>query len=499
METVKRIKVPRYYNPWPHQKQAWQRRNSGEYDFYFKLWSRQVGKDTDDIQYALKRAWDNPGSQSVYVGLDNVWIRENIFEKTIDGRKHWEDYPKNLILPKDTLKEVRLLNNEEEMAQARIKFIGFLNDQQLIGSSYDNFYISEASLYKQDAFSFIEPIWMQKIAMGKPLSVNFNGTPRGIKNVYYELLRSYTGEDDPINFPGPHGRAFVDKVTIHDVLVPDGSGGYRPLYTPSEIEKLQDRYLRQYGNLNLYRQEYECDFTTVNAGLVYLGIEQLTKEGRYCPYNLDQSKPVYIAFDIASKDKVTDATAAVIYQYYNGRFFIFDQFEERGKSLVECIQELSQEDYFHLIRFGALPWDSERSASSETPLEEAKRMFPNINWHALDKERVDRGIQQVRRMLPNMIINSNRCERLLDCFMNYEYQRLDKENDWSPKPKHSNYSHLMDALRYSVMAVNEIEYLQLNADGSEKVGMSYYGGFEEQDQQFDHWGRRIKQPKEYEY
>ena len=93
-------------------------------------------------------------------------------------------------------------------------------------------------------------------------------------------------------------------------------------YTDEELEHLKDRYLRAYGNLNLYYQENECNFTVVNAGLVYQGIEALQNEGRFCKQNLDSSKPVYAAFDISSKDKMTDATAGVIFQFINGRMII---------------------------------------------------------------------------------------------------------------------------------------------------------------------------------
>ena len=473
------IAIPRYYRPWPHQIQAWHRRNSGQYNYYFKLWSRQTGKDTDDIQYCNKRAWDNPGTQSAYIGLDNVWINNNIFKKYIDNRTHWDDYPPEYIDVKDTMKEVYFTNNPDGYAPARVKFIGFLNDSGLIGSSYDNFYISEASLYKQNAFSFIQPIWDQKLSRGEELFVGFNGTPRGTRNVMYDLMRTYSGVDDPALFPGAHGNCYIDKVTIHDVVVPDKvNGGWRPLYSDEELEKLQDRYIRQYGNLNLYRQEFECDFTTVNAGLVYQGIEQLMKEKRYTRYNLAAEHPVYAAFDISSKGSTTDATSAIIYQYYNGKMFIYDTYEERSKSFVECFSELAQRDYFHLIRFVSLPWDSERSASSETPIEEARRMWPNINWHALDKERVDRGIQEVRRMLPNMIINDDKCDYLLECFMNYEYKRLEAYDDWSASPIHNKYSHMMDALRYAVMAIKEMDYLKLNNDGSDPTMPESYGGWD---------------------
>ena len=478
---TREVVVPKFYRPWPHQQNAWRRRASGLFQYDIKLWCRQAGKDTDDIQHANKMSWDNPGLQTAYVGLDNVWVNNNIFKKYIDGRTFWADYPEEYIDPKDTNKEVFFLNNPPDKAPSRVKYIGFLNDEAIIGSSYDRFYISEASLYKRNAFQYVEPIWDRKLKMGGKLFVGMNGTPRGTRNVLYDFLRTYTGCEDPADFPGAHmlptGNCYVDLVKIQDIMVPDGTGGYRRLYTDEELEHLKDRYLRAYGNLNLYYQENECNFTVVNAGLVYQGIEALQNEGRFCKQNLDSSKPVYAAFDISSKDKMTDATAGVIFQFINGRMIIYDIYEARGKSFVECMAEISTKPYFHLIRFVALPWDSERSASSETPIEEARRMFPNINWHALSKERVDRGIDLVRRQMPNMIINSENCDYLLECFMNYEYKRLEKADDWAPRPNHNKYSHLMDAVRYAVMAINEMEYLQMNDVGGPRETADHYGGF----------------------
>lgn len=496
--TQVRETLPRFYKPWPHQVGAWNRRKSGKYTYYFKLWARQLGKDTDDIQYDLYQAWHNPGTQSCYVGLDNVWIRNNIFNKYIDGRKHWNDYPAKFIKVVDTKRQVMMLNNPPDVAEALIQFIGFLNDEALIGSAYDRFTISETSLYKDSAFQYIRPIWDRKLAMGLPLQVCFNGTPRGQANVYYDLLRIYTGVDDPADFPGDHGDCYVDKVTIREAMKPDpdNPGQYIRLYSDEEIEKLQDNYLRQFGNLNFYRQENECDFTTVNSGLVYQGIEQLKREKRYCKFSLDTSKPVYMAFDIASKGSTTDSTAAVIFQYINHQMFIFDCYEERGKALVECIADLSARDYFHLIRIGALPWDSERTASSATPIEEARQQYPSIYWHSLEKTEVHRGITQVRRMLPNMLINSDKCEWLMDCFEHYEFKPLRAEDGYSAMPRHDRYSHMMDAIRYAVMGINEIDYLKINSDGSFNDKASTYGGFYDDPAPRPNTFRKVEKPKD---
>lgn len=491
METTSNIIVPKFYKPWPHQLEAWKIQNDPTINYYFQVWARQTGKDTDAIQRGNNYAWWHPGTQTAYVGLDNVWITNNIFKKYIDGRSFWEDYPAGFLDVKDTTKEVYFLNNPEGMAPARIKYIGFLNDQALIGSSYDRFYISEASLYGSKAFSYVQPIWERKLQADKPLFVNFNGTPRGMHNVLYEMLCSYTGETEPEAFQGRHGNVYVDIKTIYDVTIPDGNGGFKPLADPKLIEIDQERHKRAYGNLNIWNQENLCTFETSNAGLVYLGIEELRKENRYCRFNLDTSKPVYVAFDIASKGSVTDATSGIIYQYINNMMFIYDTYEARGKSLVECLSDLATRPWWQYVRFGALPWDSERSASSETPIEEAKKMFPNINWHSLDKERVDRGIQEVRKQLPNMCINSDNCEYLMECFDNYEYKFLDKADDWAPKPVHNKYSHMMDALRYAVMALREIEYLGLNPDGSWRFQQGEYETTRYQKEpEGNIWGRR---------
>lgn len=503
---LEETRLPLFYSPWPHQVISWRRRSKGEYPFDVKLWCRQAGKDTDDIQWALNVAWKNPGIQQAYIGLDNVWVNNNIFKKYIDGRTHWMDYPDEYIDPKDTQKEVLMKNNPSGLAPSRIKFIGFLNDAGLIGSAYDRFLISEFSLYNRNAFQYVEPIWERKLKTTEGFNVCINGTPRGMRNNLYDFLRTYTGEDDPEKFPGPHDyngiKVYVDKMTIEDLMMPDGHGGYKRMYTDEDIEMMKDRYLRAYGDLNLFHQENYVNFTTVNSGLVYRGIEKLKDDGRFIPTNLDTSRPVYMAWDISSKGKVSDATSCVVFQYINGRMIIYDWYEERGKALVECVQDLAARPYFHTIRFAALPWDSDRSASSETPIEECRKVFPNINWHALQQERVDRGIDLVRRMMPNMVINSDLCDWVLECFESYEYKRLSATDDWSPRPIHNRYSHLMDAVRYAAMSVKEIDYLQLNDDGSDGMEAGFYdymdtpGSFSDNKLLIPSTYRRVEKPNE---
>lgn len=480
------VKIPRFYEPRPAQQAAWARRLSGKYDYYFKIWHRQLGKDTDDIQYAMYDSWQNPGTQTAYVGLDNKWIYRNIWDKYLDGRKHWDNYPKDKIEVKDTKQQIKMLNNPEDKAPALIQFIGFKESESLIGASYERFFVSELSLYKRGAFDYIQPIWDSKAANGEQFLVNMNFTPRGLSNIAADMLRAYTKEDDPKDWPGEHGRVYVDVVPADKSINADGTR----LYTDEHLEDIRQRYIRMHGNDNRFRQELMCDFLAVNAGLVYPAIEVLKEEGRYHPFNLNPEQPVYMAWDISSKDKLSDWTSAFIFQYYDGSLWLYDWFEDNRKAVVECIQELAKRDYFYRIRAAALPWDSDRSGSKDSPLAECMKMFQNINWHKLDRTYVQDGINKVRMLFPNMHINSDNCEWPVECFESWEYRELmsndnQAKSDWTAEPKHDRFSHLMDAIRYVADMLEQVPYIKDNAGYQKRMVSHYPQGWEQDDE--DSW------------
>lgn len=443
------------------------------------------GKDTDDIQFALFNSWTHPGTQTAYIGIDNKWINRNIWNKYIDGRRHWDNYPKEEdggIRVSETRQIVYCQNNPEGLAPALIQFIGFKESESLIGSSYDSWFVSELSLYRRGAFDFIQPIWDNRKAMGLPLSVSFNFTPRGISNIAADMLRTYTGEDDPALWPGKHGRVYVDYLPADKSTKEDGTR----LYSDEMLEDIRQRYIRAYGNDNLFRQEMMCEFLAVNAGLVYPAIEILRKENRYTKFNLRTDKPVYMAWDISSKDKQTDWTSCVVFQYYDGKVFVYDVFENNRKAVVECVQELSARPYFHLIRAACLPWDADRSGSRNSPLEECRQMFPGISWHILQRTYKNDGINRVRTLMPNLYINSDNCDWLMECFESWEYRELTGVEDWAAEPKHDRYSHLMDATRYMAEMIDQIPYIKQN-DGTPQKMPSHYRGWSDIEVEEDSW------------
>jgi hypothetical protein len=482
---VSTVHVPIYFEPRPAQREAWARRLSGEYDYYFKIWHRQYGKDTDDIQFALYSAYQNPGTQSAYVGIDNKWIGRNIWNKYLDGRKHWSNYPPGVIDIHETKQLVRMLNNGEDgKAEALIQFIGFKESESLIGSSYDSFFFSEVSLYRRNALDFIVPIWDNKIAEGNSLLVNMNFTPRGLSNIAADFLRTYTGEDEWENWGGAHGRVFVDILRADESLKEDGTR----LYPDEVLEVIRQRYIRQHGNDNLFRQEYLCEFMAVNAGLVYPAIEILRKEGRYTPFNLDPRYPVYVAWDISSKGKESDWTVGIVFQYYEGRLWIYDYYEDNRVAVVEAVDALKKQghDYFHRIHTAIMPWDADRSGSISSPLEECAKAFPSVAWRKLERTFEADGINRVRKLFPNMMINSNKCAWIVECLESWEYKMLSSVDDWAAKPKHDRYSHVGDALRYIAEGVEQFEFIR-SLTGRPQRMPSHYGEWQEGDSDDAEW------------
>ncbi len=462
------VQVPLYYEPRPYQRATWARRLSGKYHYDINIWHRQAGKDSNDIQFALFNSYLHAGTQSAYIGLDNKWIRRNIWDKYIDGRRHFDSYPSDIIEPLETRQQVKFHNNED-LAPALVQFIGFKESESLIGSSYENFYISELSLYKRGAFDLIMPIWDMKKAEGKDFMICANFTPRGMSNIAADFLAAYTGTADPEGWPGEHGDVYVDLMPADKSMRDDGTR----LFTDEMLADIKQRYIRAMGNDLLFRQEYMCEFLAVNAGLVFPGIEAVRKEGRYRKFNLDTSRPVYMAWDISSKDKQSDWTSAIVFQYFNNYLLIYDYFEDNRKAVVECVQELAKRPYFHLIRAACLPWDSDRSGSSSSPLEECRRAFPNIQWHKLDRSYVSDRINRGRQMLANAVINEERCDWLMECFESWEFRELSSAEDWSAQPKHDRYSHLMDAYGYGCDFLSQVSYLQ-EATGKPKNMPAYY-------------------------
>ena len=74
-----------------------------------------------------------------------------------------------------------------------------------------------------------------------------------------------------------------------------------------------------------------------------------------------------------------------------------------------------------------------------------------------------------------MVINSSKCEWLMECFENYEYRELSSSDDWSATPKHDRYSHLMDAMRYCADFIEMFPRIRVGSSVGVTNMPSHYG------------------------
>ena len=108
--------------------------------------------------------------------------------------------------------------------------------------------------------------------------------------------------------------------------------------------------------------------------------------------------------------------------------------------------------------------------------------FPGGDTDRGFQDRINRGRQQ----LGNAIINSDKCDWLMECFESWEYRELTSVDDWAAKPKHDRYSHLMDAYGYACDFLAQVSYLQ-EASGKPPKMPSHYSEWDLDDEEEREW------------
>jgi hypothetical protein len=220
---------------------------------------------------------------------------------------------------------------------------------------------------------------------------------------------------------------------------------------------------------------------------------RMVREGRVHRFNLHEGHPVYVAFDIGGSGQHSDATSWIAFQWVNERMFIYDCGEGHGKALPEYVDILREKHWFNRVAWIILPWDGDHheKAVNTTPADMMREKFPNVavlaksnkvykipGNRAGDYDLIT-DIQQGRMQLHNTIVHGEltevettesglivpkalldqgNCQWFLECMENYKFEWDNKRQEWTNKPLHDKYSHMMDAYRYAVQATKELEH-----------------------------------------
>ena len=452
---------PVHYRPRPYQTELhhmWDTKRIG-----VAVFPRQSGKDVAMSIQTIKRRIEIPKSTGVYVSLDNPMIRDILWDKTYIGddgqylRMLHDNVPGDLVKWTDTFMTGMFSNG------SRLKLQGYFQsgqDKNGVGTSFQDYAFTELALFtKEDPIPRLMPI-LSNPREDKKLMVA--STPRGKRrNPLWQLMESFRGSD---NFQ-------VIVRTIDDLNESMRRHSLPPVVPEDELESIRDAYRKRFGNDRMFEQEYYCSFEEMDAAAVYgEAYMQMVSDKRIENFNLNPAHPVFVTFDIGAAGKQSDATSWIAWQWYNGKLFIFDVGEGHGRALPEYVDDLMQKQYFSRIQQVVLPWDAGHHEVSiaATPADMVRARFPRVAvlarssnvYSVRSAANYDQitDIQQTRMQLYNTIIHEDNCQWLLECLENYKYEYSTKLQTWTERPIHDRYSHMMDALRYTVQATRELDF-----------------------------------------
>lgn len=473
---------PVHYRPRPYQEELHKMWRSHRYGI--AVLPRQTGKDVAASMEQCDARLRTPKTTGVYISLSNPMIRDILWDKTyidpVTGdyiRGLQDNVPPDTVAWKDTVMEGRFINH------SRLKLQGYFQsgqDKAGVGTSFQDYTITELALFsREDPIPRLTPI-LENRAEGKRLMVV--STPRGKRqNPLWQLMESF--KDNP--------EAQVIIRTIDDLNLIMKREGLPPVLTEAELERIRDTYLKRFGNDRMFEQEYHVSFEEMDAAAVYgEAYMQMEKDGRIHDFNLDPGHPVYVVFDIGASGIQSDATSWIAFQWVNGRMFLFDCGEGHGKALPEYVDDLQVKPWFNKIAMLILPWDGEHheKAINTTPADMMRLRFPNVAvlaksskvWRIPNSRSGDYNIitdiQQTRMQLYNTIVHVTNCQWLLECLENYKYEFNGRLQMWTQQPMHDKYSHMMDALRYAVQSVKELDFFSgrfFDQSGSPEKAVDY--------------------------
>ena len=427
---------------------------------------RQSGKDTSMSMESVELRLRTPKTTGVYVSLDNPMIRDILWDKTyLDPETGQyiqmlqDNVPPELCTWHNTSMTGRFSN------RSRLKLQGYFQsgrDKNGVGTSFQDYAFTELALFtREDPLPRLMPI-LSNSAEEKRLMVA--STPRGKRrNPLWQLMQSFEGADDfkvIMSF-----RSSIVRMMKRE--------GLPPVRTEAQLEQDREAYRRRFGNDRMFEQEFYCSFEEMDAAAVYgEAYMEMVKDGRVTTFNVNPAYPVYVVFDIGASGTQSDATSWIAVQWYSGKTFVYDCGEGHGKALPEYVDDLRARPWFSRLDTIILPWDAEHheKAVNTTPADMLRERFPRVAvlaksnkvWKLPGGRQSDYNeitdIQQTRMSLYNTLVHEGNCQWLLECIENYKYEFNIKRQEWSEKPVHDKYSHMMDALRYATQASKELDF-----------------------------------------
>jgi len=216
-----------------------------------------------------------------------------------------------------------------------------------------------------------------------------------------------------------------------------------------EAERIEDKEKR----IDMYEHIWEGGFLVFSEGAYYsTEMRRAKDEKRVGEVRYDRAKGVVTAWDLG----IGDSTSIWFAQFIGAEVHIIDYYEASGVGLDHYALKLQEKGYVYDQHI--LPHDVRvrELGTGKSRLE----TLDNLGIRNIDIApdlRVDDGIQQVRSLLDRCWFDEQKCEKGIDCLINYSRDYDENGKTWRSRPRHDWSSHGADAFRYLAVGYRELD------------------------------------------
>jgi len=172
--------------------------------------------------------------------------------------------------------------------------------------------------------------------------------------------------------------------------------------------------------------------------------------------------PVEVATDLGMNDEMV----LIFFQRFKKEIRVIDYYSNSGEGLSHYVNVMKDKPYRYLPLW--VPHDA-KVRELGTGISRIGRFRElGVRTKLLRKADVNTGIEQVRKMLPNMWIDADLCGPLITMMFSYSKQWDDKLGVFKDKPLHDKYSNPADALRYVAMSKGSGRDVGVDGSGNDE-------------------------------
>ncbi len=399
------IKIP--YRPRPLQAEAHNRKQR----FGLLICHRRFGKTVFAINELIKHAALCPHTAPRLAYIAPLYRQAK--SVAWDMLKHY-----SRVIPGIQFNEAEL--RADLPNGARIQLFGGDAPDTLRGQGFDLVVMDE---YAQMSARLWPEVVRPALADREGRAI-FIGTPMG-HNAFFELYETAKNDDD----------------------------WYVRIHKASETEYVSATELdaaQKVMSESQYAQEFECSFTAAVQGAYYGRLlEEAEQERRIGKVQHDPGLMVETWWDLG----IGDSTAIWFAQRNGPEIRLIDYYEATGEGLAHYANVLEEK-----ARAGKWKYDKHvfphdvrvRSLDTGRTRVEALESL-GIEAEIMPQQKIEDGIEAVRRQLPNCWFDDLHCKRGIDALRQYRAEYDDKRRTFRLKPVHDWSSHAADAFRYGCL------------------------------------------------